>query len=146
MDEYVQYLGNLSKKRLYYFETDSLQLEKLTQATSVYDWKFLKKNLPSLIDKYRNDEPDENLCSLANQYASLVIDYKFEGKCDVLKGNNSNEVLVRKRNTDWLPKLKTFLENNNCFIAIGLGHLYNKCGLIQQLREIGYNVEPVKMK
>jgi uncharacterized protein YbaP (TraB family) len=146
MDEYVQYLGNLNKKRLYYFETDSLQLEKIAQATSVYDWKFLKKNMPSLIDKYRNDKSDENLCSLANQYASLAIDYKFEEKCNFFKGDNMNEVLVKKRNTDWLPKLKILLENNNCFIAIGLGHFYNKCGLIQQLREIGYIIEPVKMK
>ena len=146
MDDYVQYLGQLNKKSLYYFETDSFQFEKITQITSIYDWKFLKKNLPSLIDKYRNEKTDEKLCSQINQYASLAFDYKFGEKCNFLKANNFNEEIVRKRNADWLPKLKLFLENNNCFIAVGLGHFYNKCGLIQQLREIGYNIEPIKMK
>ena len=146
MDEYVKYLGHLNKKRLYYLETDSFQLEKITQVTSVYDWKFLKKNLPSLIDKYQNEKPDENLCSQINQYASFAIDYKFQEKCNLFKSNNFNEGLIGKRNADWLPKLKISLEDNNCFIAVGLVHLYNKCGLIEQLREIGYNVEPINMK
>jgi uncharacterized protein len=146
MDEYFQYLGNVSKKEPYYLETDSFQLEKLTQATSAYDWKFFKKNTPVLIAKYKDDVPNENLCSLANQYASFSINYNFEGACNFMKNNNQNDVLVKKRNDDWMQKLPQFLEKNNCFIAVGLAHLYNKCGIIQQLKEIGYTVEPVEMK
>lgn len=146
MDEYLQYLGNVEKKQQYYFETDSFQLEKITQATSLYDWKFFKKNTPSLIDKYRKDEQNETLCSFANKYALLTIDYKFEETCNFLKGSDLNDALVKKRNDDWIQRLPKLLENNNCFIAVGLGHLYNKCGLIERLKGLGYIVEPVKIK
>lgn len=146
MDEYSQYLGNMFKKQLYYLETDSFQLEKINQVTSVYDWKFFKKNAPSLIAKYRNDVPNEQLCALANKYASFSIDYKFEDACKLMKNNNQNDDLLKKRNDDWMQKLPELLEKNNCFIAVGLGHLYYKCGIIQQLKKIGYTVEPVEMK
>lgn len=146
MDEYLQYLGNVENKQQYYFETDSFQLEKVTQATSLYDWKFFKKSTPSLLDKYRKDEQNEKLCSFANQYASLAIDYKFGETCNVLNGSNANDVLVKKRNEDWMQKLPNLLESKNCLIAVGLGHLYNKCGLIERLKGLGYIVEPVKMK
>ena len=146
MDEYFQYLAKVEKKQQYYFETDSFQLEKLTEATAIYDWKFFKKNAPPLIDKYRKDEPNENLCSFANDYASLAIDYKIEESCNLLKNSNMNDVLLKKRNEDWIQKLPNLLENKNCFIAVGLAHLFNKCGLISQLTGLGYVVEPVKMK
>jgi uncharacterized protein YbaP (TraB family) len=146
MDEYFQYLGNSWKKEQYYFETDSFQLEKIRQVTSTLDWKFFKKNAPSLIAKYKNELPTENLCSFANNYASLTIDYKFEEPCNVLKESNMNDALVKKRNEDWIQKLPILLEKNNCFIAVGLGHLYNKCGLLEQLKGLGYFVESVEMK
>ena len=100
---------------------------------------------PSLIDKYRKDEQNETLCSFANKYALFTIDYKFEETCNFLKGSNLNDALVKKRNDDWIQRLPKLLENNNCFIAVGLGHLYNKCGLIERLKGLGYIVEPVKM-
>ncbi|QAA80835.1 hypothetical protein EI546_03415 [Aequorivita sp. H23M31] len=33
----------------------------------------------------------------------------------------------------------------NCFIAVGLLHLYGQCGLIVQLRERGYVVEHISL-
>ncbi|WP_394343630.1 TraB/GumN family protein [Flavobacterium cerinum] len=38
------------------------------------------------------------------------------------------------------------VKNNSCFIAVGLAHLRYKCGLIEQLRYLGYSVERVTMK
>jgi uncharacterized protein len=146
MDEYVQNLGNRLQKKLYYFETDSFQFEALSEATKMIDWKIFKKNVPSLLDKYRNTATDESLCLFANQYASFAVDYKFKDPCNLLNNNAMNNALVIKRNEDWLKKLPSLLENNNCFIAVGLGHFFNKCGLIEQLKELGYIVEPVNMK
>jgi uncharacterized protein YbaP (TraB family) len=38
------------------------------------------------------------------------------------------------------------LETNNCFVTIGLFHLYNKCGLIEKLKEEGFVITPVILK
>jgi uncharacterized protein YbaP (TraB family) len=146
MDEYVQFLGNQLQKQLYYFETDSFQIDIIKQTLQMYDWKFFKKNVPPLLDMYRNGKQNESLCAFPNQYASFTLDYKFEEACKVLKDAKINDDLVKKRNEDWMQKLPSLLEHNNCFIAVGLGHFFNKCGLIQRLRGLGYTIEPITMK
>jgi uncharacterized protein YbaP (TraB family) len=42
--------------------------------------------------------------------------------------------------------INNFLENRNCFIAVGLSHLMYKCGLINQLKELGYTITPIEIK
>lgn len=143
MDEYIQKIGEQQQKTLYFLESDSMQLEKIYEATKAYDWKFFKQAVPALLAKYKSNTTDESLCSLANQYASFTVDYKLQDEC---KGSNMNDMLVKNRNEDWMKKLPALLEKSNCFIALGLMHLYNKCGLIEQLKALGYSVEPVSMK
>lgn len=143
MDEYIQQIGDQQQKILYFLESDSFQLEKIYEATKAYDWNFFKNAVPALLAKYKSKTSDESFCSFANQYTSFTLDYKLQDEC---KGSNVNEVLVKKRNEDWMKKLPTLLEKNNCFIALGLMHLYNKCGLIEQIRALGYSIEPVSMR
>jgi uncharacterized protein YbaP (TraB family) len=143
MDEYIQQLGNEQHKTEYYFETDSFQLEKMYEATKVYDWKFFKKSMPPLLAQYRSKTPDKALCAFPEQYASFTVDYRFKDECQQFNGS---DVLIKNRNEDWMQKLPALLEKNNCFIAVGLAHLYFKCGLIEKLRALGYTVEPVAMK
>ena len=143
MDEYIQQLGEQQQKTLYFLETDTTQIEKLYQATKVYDWKFFKQAVPALITKYKSNKVDEASCTLTNQYASFAIDYKLKENC--INGN-MNDDLVKQRNDDWIKKIPSLLEKNNCFIAVGLMHLYNTCGLIEQLKILGYTLEPVPMK
>ena len=146
MDEYVQYLGNQNHKKAYYFETDSFQLEKITAMTKMYDWKFFKRKIPALLKKYRSKNIDENLCQLANQYTSFNLDYKFStNRSTNQKRVSGNSESVKKRNDDWMKQLPSLLETNNCFIAVGLGHLYFDFGLLEQLKKLGYIVEEVKM-
>jgi uncharacterized protein YbaP (TraB family) len=145
MDEYIQQLGNQSQKQLYYFETDTLQLELFTKAVSAYDWKFFKKNIHALLDKYKKEIPDENLCTLANEYSSFEIDYKFEEPCAVSNSKNATEILLNKRNEEWMQTLLPFLEKNSCFIAVGLLHLKTQCGIIEKLKARGYKIEPITL-
>ena len=145
MDEYIQFLGLQEKKKLEYFETNSKQLEMITQATNAYDWKFFKKNISTLLKKFKTQTANTKECISSNDYFNLKIDYRLGENCDFIKDKNINETLVQKRNNDWLQKIPSYFDNNNCFIAVGLGHFYNKCGLIEQLKALGYTVEPVTM-
>ena len=146
IDEYIQYLGGQQQKQLYYLESDSFQVEKLKQATSMYDWSFFKKNVPAILARYRKAAADENLCVLVNQYASFSIDYRFSGGCNLLNNRNASDELLKKRNEAWMQQLPALLEKNNCFVAVGIAHLQSNCGIIVQLRKLGYMIEPVKMK
>ena len=143
LDEYLQYLGSQKKKKLYYLETDSFQLDKIKEMTKGIDWAFFKKRVPSLLTRYRATTTDESQCTLANQYASFTVDYKLSDTC---KTTGVNDLLITKRNNEWMQKLPGLLDQRNCFIALGLAHFYNKCGIIERLREMGYHVEEVEMR
>lgn len=142
MDEYLQYLGGRKKKKLYYLETDSFQLDKIREITKDLGWPFFKKRVPPLLAKYRANLTDENQCLFSNQYASFTVDYKLGDSC---KTTGVNETLISSRNDEWMKKIPALLDKRNCFIALGLAHLYNECGIIMRLKEMGYRVEQVEM-
>jgi uncharacterized protein YbaP (TraB family) len=54
------------------------------------------------------------------------------------------EITVR-RNLLWVPQLEQKLGEGPCFVAVGLGHLQYKSGLIKLLRQKGYRVKPVAL-
>jgi uncharacterized protein YbaP (TraB family) len=50
----------------------------------------------------------------------------------------------KARNLKWAKKIPIILQESPSFIAVGTAHLIGDSGLIHQLRELGYKVEPVK--
>jgi uncharacterized protein len=139
-DEYLQNMAKAENKKLIYFENDSLQLVTINQMTKDFTWNNFKKVIPALLEKYKKDGGDEKECSFMKEYLSFNLDYTFKNKC------SDYGAQVESRNSNWMQKIPALLENNNCFIAVGLFHLYNKCGIMEQLRQLGYTVEPVNMK
>lgn len=57
--------------------------------------------------------------------------------------NKAWKVFVDERNLIWLPKIESQIKTGQCFIAVGLGHLRYKQGLISLLRKKGYKLKPV---
>lgn len=136
---YLQQMAKAESKKLLYLENDSLGLSIIKQMTRQFTWNNFKQLIPSLLEKYKNGGDDEKDCASLKEYSSLKLDYAFEKKCV------ADAAQVEIRNNNWMKQIPTVLENNNCLIAVGLFHLYNKCGLIEQLRQKGYTVEPVNM-
>ena len=53
------------------------------------------------------------------------------------------ELLLDKRNIDWVNQLKTILPKEHIFMAVGAGHLVGNKGLIELLRKEGYTMRPI---
>ena len=52
------------------------------------------------------------------------------------------DVFVAQRNRKWLPRIETFLrDNDNYLVVVGVGHLTGKDSLVGMLRQKGYKVE-----
>lgn len=71
-----------------------------------------------------------------------------EGNYSMFTLDKSTDYLhIEKRNRLWAEKLKPFLKDKSCFVAVGAAHLVNnrKDGLIDLIREMGYEVKPVKL-
>jgi hypothetical protein len=53
------------------------------------------------------------------------------------------KIINDNRNSNWLKQLPDLMKNQSCFIAVGCLHLAGKNGLVAQLKNAGYTVEPV---
>ncbi len=54
------------------------------------------------------------------------------------------ELLLYKRNENWVEKLQTLMARSPLVIAVGAGHLPGNRGVINLLKKAGYTVEPVR--
>lgn len=54
------------------------------------------------------------------------------------------EILINKRNRNWIEKLVTMMPERACLVCVGAGHLFGENGLLQMLRDRDYTVEPMK--
>ncbi|MBM3268684.1 MAG: TraB/GumN family protein [Candidatus Sericytochromatia bacterium] len=55
------------------------------------------------------------------------------------------DMLLFNRNRLWLPKIEAAVEDHDAMVAVGLGHLLGKDGLIAALERKGYTVRKVKL-
>lgn len=136
-DAYLQKIAKESGKQV--VALDERQLDMFRQLTAQYDWKFFKKNIDYLLKLYRNDKADPARCAPAQKYMNFDIDYNFTAACSSTAANDT-------RNAKWMQVIPEMLSKNNCFIAVGITHLNAKCGLVMQLRNLGWTVEPIPMK
>ncbi len=94
----------------------------------------------------------KNYTEETNKLGQLVIDYKSQNLTALAKSFEEDEddqtlktKLLDKRNQNWIPKIKTAIQNKSCFIAIGAGHLVGENGLINLLKNQGYTVDPISI-
>ena len=105
----------------------------------------LENQLKSLVKTIKNYTTE------TQKLGELVKEYKAQDLPALTKSFEDDEdqvlkqKLVDKRNTSWIPKLKTFMQEKSCFIAVGAGHLGGEYGLIELLKKQGYTVEAISI-
>lgn len=142
MDNYLQFVAKSNQIPLFGFENDSIQAALISQSCEDCTWEKLRKRIYYWIDaNLGSNDAKRERCEFADKYRKFEIDYNLEKKCP-----ESTSVILIQRNEHWLKELPALLSNNNCFVAVGLAHLYYDCGLIAELRKRGFKIEEVKMK
>lgn len=132
------YLGEIAKnngKKIFALETGD-DRSKALLASSVSDTKILKQVIAEIkAEKNNNGSADKKI----DPYSKLLQTNYFLNSWGEDYGG------VKERNELWTPRIIAFTDIKNCFIAVGVGHLIGKYGLINKLRKKGYAVTPVKM-
>ena len=54
------------------------------------------------------------------------------------------EMMLYNRNQNWIPVMRSAMQSGSCFFAVGAGHLGGDRGVIQLLRNEGYEVKRMK--
>lgn len=125
-------------------------LESVEDQLLAFDAISLEDQARMLVDQLRSGGGGDDARSLINQ---LYQHYKQEDLSSLKnlmesqKGMESEvmEELLFKRNRNWIPEISRLIREEQVFFAVGAGHLPGDEGVVQLLRDAGYQLTPVKV-
>jgi len=146
LDQYIQTVAQQNGKPNYYLETVGQQLSYLDKsAGNKMTWNNAKKYTEIILKQYEKyKKSGKSTCpALVDLYLNHGIEYKFSKSCSSF--NDKQQQLIVTRNDKWMIDLSALMKQGSLFVAVGAEHLNYECGLIAQLKKLGYSVAPVKM-
>lgn len=121
-------------------------LETMEFQTNMLLGDPISKQAEDLVETIEDiDAEAGKLVRLTNAY--LDQNYKdIETICaeSVLKNPESSEKMIISRNNNWMKQLEPEMKNTNLLVVVGAGHLVGDKGILNQLKQAGYTVTPVK--
>lgn len=129
------------EKKVIGLETPEFQLDILFNSSS------LERQAELLLKQVR--EKDKAMSQVKEfQDAYLRGDFTameaFQ-KQDSTMTTEEQSLLIDKRNNNWMKTLPGLMKEQSCFIAVGFLHLIGQNGLVNQLQQSGYKVEPITL-
>ena len=137
LDDYIGSKAEQQNIELIGLETTAEQIELINKDIEGLPMRSHKRRLSNIIEKISIKNTHD--CEEINWYSEMKINYNLNEPC-------RNTLVLTDRNDKWMGTIREKLESNNCFIAVGLSHLMYECGLINQLKELGYNIIPIEVK
>lgn len=137
LDDYIGALGRQQGLQLIGLETTEEQLALIAKDVEGMPRKVHKRRLQELIERIRLQ--DRNACSQTDWYKEMEFDLQLDQPCQ-------NTLMLTERNDEWMLEIDRQLQAGSCFIAVGFSHLMFECGLINQLKQLGYSVQPIPVK
>lgn len=139
LDQTIQQSAVSAGKKIEGLESIESQF-KILMGNPIHDQV---KDLVDALDK--DEESVTKAQELAGAYFAQDLD-KIEEL--ILKSSDMEpediQRLLTNRNDAWVKILKEKLPQETVFVAVGVGHLVGDNGLLNQLKQSGYTVSPVK--
>ena len=115
----------------------------------------LNENMSVQIDSLMNylNEFEQRQQMIANEMSSVVLSGKYWKEADYdsfasstywLSQIDKQPALFKQRNEKWLPKFQAAMNEAPTMFVFGAGHLIGDYGILQLLRNAGYNVEQIR--
>ena len=141
VEEELVKLAKENKKEVLGLET--MQFQASVFDSIPYEWQA--KELLKNIDSFASNKKEFDI---------LINDYRNQRLSDMEKllaksefgSEKYQEILLTKRNVNWVQQLNKIMPENNVLVAVGAGHLTGKNGLLSLLKKEGYKVEPLLNK
>lgn len=139
IDLIVQKAGKRNKKKIIGLETVEQQIDILFNSISLKQQAELL--VKTITDKNKSFE-----------ISNKLNEYYLKGDLKNLQLLSSEEpemtpelskAMIDNRNNNWIEQLKVHFQTNSCFVAVGCLHLTGQTGLLNQLADLGFTIEPV---
>lgn len=120
-------------------------LETAAYQLSIFD-KIPDEEMANIImEAVRHpDDGEKNFREMVNYYHKQDLENLARLILESDELGSSAEELLDKRNKNWIPKMEELMKTKTCFFAVGAGHLGGTNGVIELLRQKGYEVTPVR--
>jgi len=124
-------------------EKEILGLETIAFQTSLFDQIPYQDQVDDLVEMLRDRSKMEEMFALMiNTYNEENIAKLYDESVDYFS-EMELELLLHKRNQDWISKIGTLTNEKSTFFAVGAGHLGGDQGVINLLKEAGFEVKPI---
>ena len=141
-DMNINAIANKNKK------IDVIGLETAKEQIGFFDAMSQENMGEMIMEQLRKaDSQDNTFRTMEAIYATQNLDslYNFAyNEINQMESKSFEEILLIKRNENWIPKIEKIISQKPSFIAVGAMHLGGKNGIIELLRQKGYEVTPVK--
>lgn len=122
-------------------------LETMAFQMSIFDSIPYRLQAQQLVDYVRNYGKGEGRKGF-EQMMQAYVNQRLDQLEDITKKENASmeqymDLLLYRRNTNWVSKLRTLMAEHSVVVAVGAGHLPGDRGVLTLLRQAGYTVEPV---
>jgi len=141
VEEELMTIAKENKKEIKGLET--MQFQASVFDSIPYEWqaKELLKNIDSF--SFYKNEFDTMLLAYKNQQLSAMENSL--GKSE-FGSDKYEDILLTRRNINWVDQLKSIMKKESVFVAVGAGHLVGEKGLLNLLRKEGYTITPLDNK
>ncbi len=78
-----------------------------------------------------------------NAYVSQNLNALNELLCSEMD-SKSLGMFVHQRNRNWIPIMKKHMARHTCFFAVGAGHLAGENGVLNLLKQEGFQLKPIR--
>ena len=119
-------------------------LETIDFQISIFDEIPEKDQAAMLVESIKSADTG------SDQMKEMVDIYKkqdISAMQEMMKGDETikeyEDILLVKRNLNWIPQIKEMMKENSVFFAVGAGHLGGEKGVIKLLKNEGLKVTPL---
>ena len=137
LDDYIAYKARQREIESIGLETTEEQIELINKDAEGIPKRNHQRRLSNIIHKLKTK--NNNDCAETAWNSQMQMDYQLNSPCE-------NTLILTARNNKWMNTIVELVESKNCFIAVGLSHLMYECGLINQLKGLGYTITPMNVK
>jgi uncharacterized protein YbaP (TraB family) len=140
MDSYFQEKAKADGKQLVGLETIEVQINALFKQVS------LARQVEIMIESfYSKIDVKEAMSTMKKEYCSGDLSALQDLMYGSIYKPEEMKVLLDDRNRSWVKKLTELMKDQSVFVAVGALHLPGPTGLVRLLRELGYDVTPIRL-
>ena len=119
-------------------------LETMVYQMSIFDRIPYREQARMLIESIQITEIQPNsLQHIIELYNKGAVEELYQ--LIAQENTKITDIMIHQRNLSWVQKMEEKMKINSGLYAVGAGHLGGPKGLIQLLKDIGYQVRPIPL-